>query len=188
MIRLLLKTYTNGKKYLCKRESDDYLTYLGSGKNVTEDLVLEKTDVLFETEDRDEFKKVGIYFSELFDVVNDPNFLNEKLEEGDGGDTLGGKKCYNDGSKNAFFEEGKQPEGWERGRWDKHNFTSEKQRKGLGKKKDSDLLRAAAIRQGKKNGKPRVFQGKEYPSLAEMARQLGVTNMVARRMLKNDSF
>ena len=87
MIRLLLKTYDNGKKYLCKREKDDYLTYRGSGKNITDDLVLVDTEVLFETEDSKLFKKTALYYSNLWSVDTNSSFLNIVKEEGQGGNT-----------------------------------------------------------------------------------------------------
>ena len=85
MIRLLLKTYNNYKKYLCKRESDDYMNYRGSGNNITDDLIVIDTEVLLETEDKKLFKEVGIYYSNLWNIVDNPLFLNKTREEGQGG-------------------------------------------------------------------------------------------------------
>ena len=47
---------------------------------------------------------------------------------GEGADTKSGKSCFNDGSRNAFFVDGEQPCGWVKGRCDKHNFSSKKQK------------------------------------------------------------
>ena len=89
MNRLLLKEYTNGKKYLCKTTREDWETYLGSGNDVKSnpDLVLKKTTLLGEYETNEELREYGIYYSELWDVVNDPMFLNQTREEGQGGYT-----------------------------------------------------------------------------------------------------
>ena len=87
MERLLLKEYTNGKKYLCKTSKNDWENYKGSGNSITEDLVLEKTTLLGEFETREELKPVGLYYSDLWNVVNDDTFLNQTKEEGQGGYT-----------------------------------------------------------------------------------------------------
>lgn len=59
-------------------------------------------------------------------LINGGNLLNIQ-EGGDGGTTVIGKKCYNNGKVNRYFIEGEQPAGWLPGRWDQHNFTKEKQ-------------------------------------------------------------
>lgn len=88
MFRLLLKEYTNGKKYLCKSEKEDWKEYLGSGNSVkNKDLVLKETTLLGEFETNQELKEMGIYYSDLWDVVNSNTFLNEIREEGQGGYT-----------------------------------------------------------------------------------------------------
>lgn len=55
------------------------------------------------------------------------------MDGGDGGDNKSGRTCYNNGVKNAFYFEGEQPDGWIKGRWDKHNFTSEQQKEKFAK-------------------------------------------------------
>ena len=51
-----------------------------------------KTTILFETEDKQELKKMGLYYSTLWDVVNNREFANLIPEQGDGGNTGGFKK------------------------------------------------------------------------------------------------
>lgn len=87
MIRLLVKTYDNHKKYLCKTVREDYLTYRGSGNRVTDDLEVIDTEVLFETEDKKVFKEVAIHYSTIWNVETNPLFLNETIEQGQGGNT-----------------------------------------------------------------------------------------------------
>ena len=82
-----------GLFYLGKTVLDPY-KYLGSGLiwkrhikkyNLTQDDI--KTFILHETNDFNDLKKIGQYYSDLFDVVNNPNWANLRPERGDGGDT-----------------------------------------------------------------------------------------------------
>jgi hypothetical protein len=89
MIYLYIKTCNHcGLKYLGKTIKDPF-KYKGSGKywlrhlnkhgeNVT-------TDVIFETENEEELKNAGVYFSELYDVVKSKKWANLKEENGGGG-------------------------------------------------------------------------------------------------------
>ena len=151
MIRLLLKKYSDGTYYLCKRESEDYNTYKGSGKNVKNRSVdLVGTVVLGVFENKETFKKSALYYSDFYDVVRNPLFRNLKAEEGDGGDTLSGRKVYNDGKRNKFFSDGDIiPKGWVKGRFDKHNFSSESQRqRGANADHTTEKQKAASRRMG----------------------------------------
>jgi hypothetical protein len=76
--------------------------------------------------------------------------LNE-MDGGDGGDNKSNKVCYNNGVRNAFFFEGKQPNGWVKGRFDKFNFTSDKQRKKFSKA--NPQKRAAGIKKAWDEGR-----------------------------------
>ena len=170
MIRLLIKTFDNDKKYLCKRELDDYMTYRGSGVNVTDDLILVGTEILFETEDKEEFKRVGRYYSELFDVEKSSEWLNIRNEDGDGGDTKSGTKAYNNGSRTGFFVEGTQPDEWELGRHDKHNFSRAKQKDKNNKRKYTPLSEETKNKISDAHSIEIQYKGVTYTSVTEAAR------------------
>lgn len=99
MIILYLKESPLGLKYLGKCINVDPYKYRGSGTvwrrhlkshNVSTQEI--KTTILFETEDKDELKKMGLYYSELWDIVKSKEFANLIPESGDGGNTGGFKK------------------------------------------------------------------------------------------------
>src|ERR1017187_7792815 len=102
MYRLLLKIHNKtGLKYLCKTEKDDYINYLGSGtdwkphlKKYGRDV---STELLFETENFEEFRKVALAESIERDIVNSKEYANLKMEVGDGGDYWSGKEHPNFG-------------------------------------------------------------------------------------------
>lgn len=92
MIILYLKESPLGLKYLGKCTSTDPYKYLGSGKiwkmhikkhNLTSNDI--KTTILFETEDKEEFKRIGLYYSELWNITESSEFANLRPENGDGG-------------------------------------------------------------------------------------------------------
>ena len=90
-IYLYLKTHNiTGLKYLGKTVSNPF-TYPGSGTRWTNHLRVHGNDVsttiLQECQSKEELRNWGIYYSELWNVVNDDTFANLKIEEGDGGDT-----------------------------------------------------------------------------------------------------
>ena len=90
MIYLYVKTHNKtGLKYLGKTVYDDVDSYQGSGKiwkrhikkhgyNVT-------TEIIFVTDSKDEIKEKGIYYSNLWNIVESDDWANLKPEEGDGG-------------------------------------------------------------------------------------------------------
>jgi hypothetical protein len=89
--KLYVKESPLGLKYLGVTKNDP-IEYLGSGllwqrhlkkhklksKNI-------KTKVLLETENKNELIKKGIYFSNLFNVVESDEWANLKVESGEGG-------------------------------------------------------------------------------------------------------
>jgi hypothetical protein len=85
----MIKHYSNGTKYLCQTKRDDWETYKGSGNLVknSQKLILLKTELLGQFETKEELKEMGIFFSTLFNVVEDKTFLNLTNEEGQGGYT-----------------------------------------------------------------------------------------------------
>jgi len=92
---LYLKESPFGKKYLGKTTSKyDPYHYSGSGikwkAHLAKHKILPselKTTILLETEDKEEFRKVALEYSAEWDVVNNPEFCNLTVEEGQGGDT-----------------------------------------------------------------------------------------------------
>lgn len=88
---LYIKTSPLGLKYLGYTANNPY-SYLGSGKrwrsHINKHNFTEKdihTEIVFETTDKKELTKMGIYYSDLYDVVKSDNWANLKKEEGDGG-------------------------------------------------------------------------------------------------------
>ena len=98
MYRLLLKIHNQtGLKYLCKTKTDDYIKYPGSGKYWKWHLKVHgkdiSTELLFETEDLEEFKKVAFIESINRDIVKSEEYANLVIENGiDGSDYWTGKK------------------------------------------------------------------------------------------------
>lgn len=89
MLFLYKKTHNKtGLKYLGKTQQDPY-KYKGSGTYWTRHLAIHgndvSTEILLETEDPNELKQVGIYYSTLWNVVDSDEWANLKLENGDGG-------------------------------------------------------------------------------------------------------
>lgn len=89
MIYLYLKTHNiTGLKYLGKTIQDPH-KYNGSGKYWLRHL--EKhgydvtTEILFQTEDKEEFKEKGLYYSKLWNIVESRDFANLVYEQGEGG-------------------------------------------------------------------------------------------------------
>ena len=89
-----MKESPKGLKYLGKTIRNPY-SYMGSGTywvshlkkyNISSDDI--KTTVLFETTDKDEFKKVAIEYSDKYNIVESKEFANLIREEGQGGTTV----------------------------------------------------------------------------------------------------
>jgi hypothetical protein len=88
-IYLYVKTHnTTGLKYLGKTKRDPE-KYKGSGIWWVNHLAKHgnnvSTEILLETDSHEEIKRMGIYYSELWDIVNSNQWANLKPEEGDGG-------------------------------------------------------------------------------------------------------
>lgn len=133
METLYLKTHNKtGKKYLGKTNKDPFV-YLGSGKDWKEHLQENGTDIsteiLFRTESKSQLKSKGNYYSKLWDIVNSPDFLNLKVESGDGGGTPWSDDRHakfkeqtaddiwiNNGKESTRGPYGYIPKGWKRGR------------------------------------------------------------------------
>lgn len=91
MITLYVKTHkVTGLKYLGKTERDPY-TYSGSG--IRWKRVLNKygndveTEVLFQSENIEDIREKGLYYSKLWNIVESDEWANLIEENGSGGDT-----------------------------------------------------------------------------------------------------
>lgn len=141
MIRLLIKTHNKtGLKYLCKTEKTDWESYLGSGKYWRRHLKQHgndiKTELLFETENKDDFRKFAKQKSIEFDIINSNEWANLVNEEGDGGNTVGNKRWVTNGQKECFYN-GQLPKGWRYGRSDACSFKDPKIQSKLSKRVDT---------------------------------------------------
>lgn len=105
-IYLLVKTHAKtGLKYLCKTNRKDYQKYLGSGLYWKDHLRVHgkehTTELIKECSCNAEIKKWGLYYSNLWDVVNAKNTEGKKLwanlvpEEGQGISSEAGKVIQN---------------------------------------------------------------------------------------------
>lgn len=125
MIKEHVKT---GLKYLCysKKEGKELEKYKGSGKYWVDHLKKHGNDIttqiIFETNDLNEFKKYAVKISNKYDVVNSKSWANLKLEEGDGGNTVSNRIWITNGSENKYIlKTDTIPIGWRRGRKCKFN-------------------------------------------------------------------
>jgi hypothetical protein len=103
---LYVKRLPNGLMYLGKTQAENPYTYVGSGtlwlkqiKNLGYTINDIETWILHKTYNKKDLSKTGIYYSRLFNVVKNNNWANLKDEEGDGGNTTGGKIIINNGNK-----------------------------------------------------------------------------------------
>jgi hypothetical protein len=90
MIYLYVKTHNKtGKKYLGKTTAKDPYKYQGSGKYWKLHLKQHgydcTTEIIHESEDALIIKEKGIYYSQLWNIVESNEWANLKEEQGDGG-------------------------------------------------------------------------------------------------------
>jgi hypothetical protein len=91
-IYLYVKTHNKtGLKYLGKTVKEDPHSYPGSGKVWRRHLAKYgydyTTEILLETDSEQELKEKGVYYSNLWNVVESKNWANLMIEQGDGGNT-----------------------------------------------------------------------------------------------------
>lgn len=95
MIYLYVKTHNiTGLKYLGKTIKDP-LIYKGSGlywtRHIKEHGNNVTTKIIFQTENKELFKKVGIFYSEIYNIVESNEWANITIEEGQGGGVWKGR-------------------------------------------------------------------------------------------------
>lgn len=91
--KLYVKESPLGLKYLGKTEKDPF-KYIGSGlywkRHLIDHGFTSKdilTTILFETDNKEELKSMGLYYSDLYNIVDSESWANLREESGDGGDT-----------------------------------------------------------------------------------------------------
>lgn len=139
----MIKTHRiTGLKYLCytRKTGEAFDKYLGSGvewkKHLIEHGELVDTEIIFQTEDEAEFKRVAIEKSIDLNVVSSKEWANLKIEEGDGGDTVSRKIWITDGSTDRYHSISENiPVGWKRGR-SRCVFNDPEKQKELGSRVD----------------------------------------------------
>jgi hypothetical protein len=112
---IYLKESPLGLKYLGKTQKNPF-TYNGSGvfwkrhlKKHNFKQIDIKTTILYETTSQDDLKKMGIHYSNFFNVTNNDEFANLIDEQGQGGHTLYGEnhpsKKFSENLKKYWTEE-----------------------------------------------------------------------------------
>lgn len=94
LITIYKKTHNvTGLKYLGKTVRSDVTKYPGSGRYWTNHIRKHgndvTTEILFQSNDPTEIKRMGIYFSEKFDVVSNQEWANLVVETGEGAGCFG---------------------------------------------------------------------------------------------------
>lgn len=89
MYYLYIKTHNEtGLKYLGKTNQKDYHSYPGSGvrwkRHLEKHCYDYRTDILLVTDDKNELKETGIFFSKIFNIVKSKEWANLQEEKGDG--------------------------------------------------------------------------------------------------------
>lgn len=122
--KLMIKQHIEtGLKYLCytKKTGDAFENYKGSGlvwkrhlKKYGDNIT---TEVIYETDDYEQFKQYALTKSIEFDIIESKDWANLKNETGDGGDTVSSKCWITDGIVDKYWpKEQELPEGWFKGR------------------------------------------------------------------------
>lgn len=148
MIYLYKKTHNKtGLKYLGKTSQDPY-KYKGSGlywkRHLKEHGNDVSTEILFQTEDKEEFKKVALDYSNKFNIVESEDWANFREETGHGGFS---KEAQLKGFKNGHMKRSK---------------AGGKAAKEMGLIWDSASAKVAGSKGGKANkGKPKSEEHKE---------------------------
>lgn len=89
MLYLYVKTHNKTDlKYLGKTNQKDYHSYTGSGvywiRHLDKHGYDYSTEILLETENKEELKETGLFFSRLFNIVKSKEWANLQEEKGDG--------------------------------------------------------------------------------------------------------
>jgi len=123
---LYVKVSPTGLRYLGKytqRQGRTVYNYLGSGKRWRNHLNLHgfkakdlQTIILLETSNKEELIEKGLYYSELYNVVESVEWANLKVEGGDGGSTTRGRVWTTNGVVDDYTYPDKIQKGYILGR------------------------------------------------------------------------
>lgn len=168
---LYLKTHNQtGLKYLGKTIRDPYL-YKGSGKYWLSHLNIHgndvTTDILFQTHDKEELSKVGIKYSNKWNIVESNDFANLKPENGDGGGVPGRLLSEAHKAKISAAHKGKK------GTW-------------TGKKHSRESISKMSLNHVR--SLPIIADSVIYRSIAECARKYNCAGPTIRRRLKSNKY
>lgn len=168
-IYLYVKTHNKtGIKYLGQTTAKDPHKYSGSG--VYWKLHLKKhghdytTEILKECKTKEEVKLFGMYYSNLWNVVESDNWANLKVEQGDGG-------RQSEEVRKRIGEAGKGRTPWNKGK----KMWSEEDRKKIGERNRSRGPQSAdtiSKRISKTTGKVRSEEQRKRASDAQKGRKL----------------
>ena len=111
---LYLKTHNKtNRKYLGKTVSEDPHLYQGSGKvwkrHIAKHGYDVTTEILLTTDCKDELKEMGLYYSDLWNIVESKEFANLMKESGDGGAQVWSEESRRKLSESNKGQSRKQP-------------------------------------------------------------------------------
>lgn len=168
-IYLYVKTHNKtGLKYLGQTTSKNPHQYPGSG--VYWKLHLKKhgydytTEILSECQTKEEVKELGLYYSNLWNIMESDEWANLKIEQGDGG-------RQSEEIRRKIGEAGKGRTPWNKGK----KIWSEEQRKRISeqnKLRGPQSQKTIAKRVSKTTGKIRTDEQKKRSSDAQKGRKL----------------
>ena len=177
----------------------NHIKYNGSGKYWLKHLKIHgediSTEIILETENHTEIKDQGRYYSELWDVVNSPQWANLRPEEGTGGDTVSNKFWITNESIDRYINKNEDiPEGWRKGRctggFTNKNIQKELSKRGHNSEKYKDVMKDPAHREKlskSKKGKPNfLIRGDLNPSKRPEVREKISNSAKLRPMIKCD--
>lgn len=195
-IYLYVKTHNEtGLKYLGKTVQDPF-RYKGSGKRWTNHIRKHgydvTTEILFETDSKEELKQVGLYYSELYNIVDSNEWANIIPEACDGFDSDTSRKLAIERVKlgtHHFLD--RSPKSKEA----RQKMSAAKKGKGLGKdnsnygnkwsKEQKESLSKKRKENGLSAGKNNPMYGQKRPDLTERNKlpKAWVTNNVEDKLI-----
>jgi hypothetical protein len=181
IIYLYLKTHNiTGLKYLGKTVQDPF-KYCGSGKywlrHIDKHSYDVTTEIIFQTDDKEEFKKVALEYSKKWNIVESKGFANLIPENGDGGGGMENTKCiYKNGIIRYIKKDEIIPSGWTSGmpEYVKANISKNRIGKGTGPSENKKLAMARpdVIEKMKhtwdNRGEKNPFHGKKHSILTNV--------------------
>lgn len=191
--KLMIKTHNvTALKYLCytQKDGDQYNGYLGSGKAWLQHIKEHGNDItttlIFETEDKEEFKKEALRISKENDIIASNLWANQSYEQGSGGNTVSNKIWITDGLQDKYHDKHISiPEGWKKGRTNCVFNDSAKQKQFSKKAKKEN--RSNGVRKAWQEGK---FTNRNKPGVSgdnNPAKRPEVREKIRQAALSNSS-